>query len=141
MKKNGILNSNISNVLSQLGHTDTIVIADCGLPIPDGVLKIDVSLRPGFPSFSDVFDVVCADMTVEKFYYANEMINENGNLYENINKKLNCNSENVSHDQLKELSKQAKAIIRTGDIEPYSNIILQAGVDFKELYENYCQKH
>lgn len=31
MKKNGILNSHIAKVLADLGHTDTIVIADCGL--------------------------------------------------------------------------------------------------------------
>ena len=37
MYKTGILNSEISKVLSDLGHTDTIIIADCGLPVPDGV--------------------------------------------------------------------------------------------------------
>ncbi len=40
MYKTGILNSEISKVLSDLGHTDTIIIADCGLPIPDGVKKL-----------------------------------------------------------------------------------------------------
>lgn len=39
MKKNGILNSEITKVLADLGHTDTIVIADCGLPIPPSVKK------------------------------------------------------------------------------------------------------
>lgn len=29
MKKYGILNSAISKVLADLGHTDTVVIADC----------------------------------------------------------------------------------------------------------------
>ena len=33
MYKTGILNSDISKVLSDLGHTDQIVIADCGLPV------------------------------------------------------------------------------------------------------------
>lgn len=41
MKKNGILNSDISKVLADLGHTDYIVIGDCGLPIPNQVKKID----------------------------------------------------------------------------------------------------
>ena len=41
MKKHGILNSSISKVLADLGHTDQIIIADCGLPIPDHVKKID----------------------------------------------------------------------------------------------------
>ena len=38
------LNSDISKLLSDLGHTDTIIIADCGLPVPDGVKKIDLAL-------------------------------------------------------------------------------------------------
>ncbi len=46
MKKQGILNSRIAAVLARLGHTDTIVIADCGLPIPDHVERIDLALKP-----------------------------------------------------------------------------------------------
>ena len=34
MKKVGIINQPISSVISGLGHTDTITIADAGLPIP-----------------------------------------------------------------------------------------------------------
>ena len=30
MKQQGILNSDISRVLSYMGHTDTICIGDCG---------------------------------------------------------------------------------------------------------------
>lgn len=47
MKKHGILNSHISKVLSDLGHTDYIVVADAGLPIPEGVTKIDLALKWG----------------------------------------------------------------------------------------------
>ena len=39
MQKIGILNSEIAKVLADMGHTDTIVIGDCGLPVPDGVKK------------------------------------------------------------------------------------------------------
>ncbi|MGW8263419.1 RbsD/FucU domain-containing protein, partial [Bacillus sp. LR--39] len=46
MKKHGILNSHLAKILADLGHTDKIVIADAGLPVPDGVLKIDLSLKP-----------------------------------------------------------------------------------------------
>jgi D-ribose pyranase len=51
MKRYGILNSHISKVLANLGHTDFIVIADAGLPIPDGVKKIDLAVKTGMPSF------------------------------------------------------------------------------------------
>ena len=47
MKKLGHLNRDIARVLATMGHTDSIVIADCGLPIPPGVECIDVSLKLG----------------------------------------------------------------------------------------------
>lgn len=56
MKKHGILNSHLAKILADLGHTDKIVIADAGLPVPDGVLKIDRSFTEagpsGFPRYS-----------------------------------------------------------------------------------------
>lgn len=53
MKRNGILNSDISRVLSYMGHTDRICIGDCGLPVPDETERIDLALRFGQPSFMD----------------------------------------------------------------------------------------
>ena len=47
MKKTGIINSAISKVLSDLGHTDRIVIADAGLPVPAGVPKMDLAVHGG----------------------------------------------------------------------------------------------
>ena len=35
MKKSGILNADISRVLAYMGHTDTIAVGDCGLPVPE----------------------------------------------------------------------------------------------------------
>ena len=51
MKRQGILNSDISRVLSYMGHTDTICIGDCGLPIPDETERIDLAVKFGQPSF------------------------------------------------------------------------------------------
>jgi D-ribose pyranase len=36
----------------------------------------------------------------------------------------------VSHEEFKEMTKKAKAVVRTGEFTPYANIILVAGVDF-----------
>ncbi|MFB4473776.1 D-ribose pyranase, partial [Oceanobacillus caeni] len=82
MKKNGILNSNIAKVLVDLGHTDTIVIGDAGLPVPDGVLKIDLALTPGTPSFQEVVKAVVDDMVIEKVTIAEEMKDTNPNQHE-----------------------------------------------------------
>jgi D-ribose pyranase len=51
MKKTGILNQPISAVMASLGHTDTVVIADAGLPIPNGPKRIDLALAERIPSF------------------------------------------------------------------------------------------
>ena len=54
MKKNGIINADISRVLSYMGHTDTLAVGDCGLPIPDETERIDLALKLGVPSFMEV---------------------------------------------------------------------------------------
>lgn len=131
MKKHGMLNSHISKVLTDLGHTDYIVIADAGLPIPDGVHRIDLSLKIGVPSFQDVVDAVADDMVVEKVIIANEMEAANVKTYEYMKSTFSKHGvEYVSHEKFKQLTTHAKAIIRTGEATPYANCILQAGVIF-----------
>ncbi|WP_105996140.1 D-ribose pyranase [Staphylococcus agnetis] len=129
MYKTGTLNSNISTVLSQLGHTDQILIADCGLPIPDGVKRIDLALTFGQPSFRDVYTEVSKHMAIETAIVAEEMKTHNAVLFDDLNDDIpNLNS--VSHDELKLQSHHVKAIIRTGEATPYANIILQSAVLF-----------
>lgn len=133
MKKNGVLNSEISKVLADLGHTDEVIIADCGLPVPDGVKKIDLALKQGTPLFMDVVEVVLADMKVEQALLAEEIKEQNDPVHQEVLKQLGQEGTGVSylsHEAFKERSKQAKAIIRTGEVTPYANVILQAGVIF-----------
>ena len=66
MKRHGILNSDISRVLSYMGHTDCICIGDCGLPIPDETERIDLAVKFGVPTFMDVLKEVGNDMKIEK---------------------------------------------------------------------------
>jgi D-ribose pyranase len=133
MKKLGIINSDITKVLTDLGHMDQICIADAGLPVPTGTKKIDLALSKGFPSFLDVLRLVLADMWIEKVVLAEEIKVNNPNVLEEI-KKLVPESmiEWCSHTEFKALSKNSKAIIRTGEMTPYANIILQSNVHFTE---------
>lgn len=130
MKKHGILNSHISEVLSRLGHTDTIVIADCGLPIPDETIRIDLSLKRGTPTFLETLQVVLEDMQIEGVTLAHEMKDDNPEIEKEVTNHISAPIEYVSHEELKELTKKAKAVIRTGEATPYANIILHAGVIF-----------
>ncbi|MCY8388646.1 D-ribose pyranase [Bacillus inaquosorum] len=131
MKKHGILNSHLAKLLADLGHTDKIVIADAGLPVPDDVLKIDLSLKPGLPAFQDTTAVLADEMVVEKVIAASEIKasnQENARFLENLFSEQKI--EYLSHEEFKLLTKEAKAIIRTGEFTPYANCILQAGVLF-----------
>ncbi|MCJ8014947.1 D-ribose pyranase [Paenibacillus sp. KQZ6P-2] len=131
MKKQGILNSHISKVLSDLGHTDTIVIADVGLPIPEGVTKIDLALTLGSPSFEETVNAIASDMEIEKIVVAEEMKTNNSEALHYIEDKFEgCDIEACPHEKFKQLTRQAKAVIRTGEAKPYANVILQAGVYF-----------
>ena len=135
MKRTGILNSEISKVLSDMGHTDRICIGDCGLPIPDGPKKIDLALRFGQPAFMEVLSEVVKDMKVEKIIFAEEMKEKNPNqLKEVLAFFLDSEDEPetvfVSHEELKKLSADCRAVIRSGETTPYSNIILQSACLF-----------
>jgi D-ribose pyranase len=131
MKKRGILNKELSTLLASLGHTDTIVIADCGLPIPNESARIDLSLVKGFPPFLSVLDAILEELEVEAFTLAEEIKTENPVMYENIQKRLaSVPMQFVPHEQFKEMTKSAKAVIRTGEATPYANIILHSGVNF-----------
>ncbi|MEN3088564.1 MAG: D-ribose pyranase [Staphylococcus pseudoxylosus] len=129
MYKTGILNSEISKLLSDLGHTDQIIIADCGLPVPQGVKKIDLALEFGKPSFLEVFHLIKNHMVIEQVTIANEMIEQNDALYIQLVSE-NIDISTVSHEQLKADSEQVKAIIRTGEAKPFANAILKSGVLF-----------
>lgn len=132
MNKYGILNSEICKVLADLGHTDTVVIADCGLPIPEGVKKIDLALKIGTPGFIEVVELLTQYMQIEKATIAREIHVRNSVTYESLQKTLgtSISLEELSHEEFKLLTHKARAIIRTGEATPYANVILHAGVIF-----------
>ncbi len=133
MKKKGILNSDISRVLSYMGHTDCIAIGDCGLPIPDEVERIDLALTFGVPTFMETLKVVVDDMKVEKIVLAEEMKEKNPKVLDEVKelfKEQEIEVEFVSHTELKARTRDCKAVVRTGENTPYANIILQSNCIF-----------
>ncbi len=135
MKRNGIINADISRVLSYMGHTDTLAVGDCGLPIPDETERIDLALKLGVPSFMEVLREVVKEMKVEKIVLAEEIREYNPNILEEVLALVNemdteCEISYVSHAKLKEETKTCKAVIRTGETTPYANIILQSACLF-----------
>jgi D-ribose pyranase len=132
MKRLGHLNRDISRVLARMGHTDSIVIADCGLPIPERVECIDVSLGLGDPGFLRVLDTVLADFTVEQAVFAKEALEHNPSVAKRASSLAlaQVQVEFMAHESLKALTHRARAVIRTGEATPYANVILFSAVIF-----------
>ncbi|SKA77762.1 D-ribose pyranase [Caloramator quimbayensis] len=131
MKKIGILNHDISEVIASMGHTDSIAIGDCGLPIPDNTKRIDLALIKNIPTFIDTLKAVLLELKVEEVVLAQETIDVSPKVFEDIKSELkDVKITVISHEELKKELKNCKAVIRTGEQTPYANVILKSGVVF-----------
>ena len=131
MKKNGVLNQEISQLIASMGHMDKLTICDAGLPIPDYIWRIDLAVVPGLPGFEEVVKAVAGDLQVQQIILAEELRNKNQGLTRAI-QDLFKDAEVifVPHEDFKRISTESRAIIRTGECTPYANVILVSGVTF-----------
>ncbi len=138
MKRGALLNPDLSRVVASLGHGDLIVIADAGLPIPSGVERIDLAFTPGKPPLLDVLEAVLAEMEVERATIAAETRTASpADFRQLLEARLLAlpgvrerGLEIVTHEELKRLTRSARAVVRTGEFTPYANVILHSGVVF-----------
>lgn len=131
MKKTGILNPELIQVIASMGHTDRLVIADSGLPVPPGVKRIDLLLMAGVPSFVQTLQAVLGELQVEEAIAAVEMRDRSPEIFLATQRLLGgVVLAMVPHEALKALLPQVRAVVRTGEQTPYANVILQSGVTF-----------
>lgn len=131
MKKTTVINSELSTVIAGMGHMDWLSIGDAGMPVPMGTKKIDLALTKQLPSFIDVLKNILAEMEVQHIYLAEEIVDQNPEQLAAIKAELpNVEITYVPHTQLKKDLSKTHAFVRTGEMTPYSNIILESGVTF-----------
>jgi D-ribose pyranase len=139
MKKTTLLHAAISNVIAQLGHGNTLCIGDAGLPIPAHVERVDLAVSPGVPSLLGVFAAVTSEMFVERVVIAKQLKDQQPQFMEQVLaaiRSLEVSQNNtitidfIDHIDLKQLTTDCKASVRTGECTPFANIILYAGVTF-----------
>lgn len=126
MRKSGILNAQLAGLLARLGHTDTVVVADCGLPVPAEVPVVDLALVFGIPRFDDVFTALLAELEVESVTVADQAPQM---VHDLIPEGVEMIAE-IDHEDLKEMVAGAAFVVRTGETTPYANAILHCGVPF-----------
>lgn len=131
MRRISTLNPQLSRVISETGHVDTLVVTDAGLPLPQGVERVDLAFRPGQPAFLDVLDTVLESLSVERAIAAQEVVEASPEMWQAMRSRLaerKVTIELVPHVEFKELTKTARACVRSGEFTSYANIILVAGV-------------
>ncbi len=131
MKKQGILNRDISDLVASMGHTDTLVIADAGLPIPECTRRIDLALSTGMPPFLKTLQVILEELEVQEAIIAKEMQTQSPEMHHAVVKALGGTPlSEVPHETFKAQTAHAKGVVRTGEFTPYANVILVSGVKF-----------
>ena len=131
MKKFGTLNQPLSEVIAGLGHLDSLVVADAGLPIPQETQRIDLALIQGIPGFLETVRVILEEIKVERAIVAEEMLTVSAPVFEQLQSLLSgVPIETIPHDEFKQLTRSAQAVVRTGEFTPYANVILVSGVSF-----------
>ncbi|MEV7975038.1 D-ribose pyranase [Streptomyces sp. NPDC086519] len=129
MKRAGILNRHLAGALAELGHGHGVLVCDAGMPIPKGPRVVDLAFRAGVPSFAEVLEGLLAELVVEGATAASEVRGANpaaARLLDGHFPDLAL----VPHETLKDLSAQARLVVRTGEARPYANVLLRCGVFF-----------
>lgn len=133
MKRTTCINSEISRVIARMGHFDTLTVGDAGLPVPDGVTRIDLAVKLGLPQFIDVLETILTELKIQKATIAAEMAQSNPELLTYMEERIAREGARlvmVPHEELKRMSKESRAVVRTGECRAYANVILESGVVF-----------
>lgn len=131
MKKQGLLNHRVAEVVAMMGHGDHLAIGDAGLPIPDSTERIDVAIACGVPGMLDVARTIAGELVVEEVILAQELTELNRQMAVDILALFpNARLRTVTHEVFKALLPRSRAVVRTGECTPYANIILVSGVAF-----------
>lgn len=136
MKRNGILNAELSGALATLGHTDLILVVDAGFPIPRDAHRIDLAIAENLPDLRTVLGLIADEIVVEGVVRADDVVTNNPRLDEWLKARFDdAEFTTRSHaDMLGELARQAKVVVRTGAFEPWGNIGLFCGVDVPKWF-------
>ncbi|PJG59235.1 D-ribose pyranase [Aeromonas cavernicola] len=139
MKRGVLLNAPLSALVAHMGHTDEITVCDAGLPIAAGPERIDLALMAGTPSLATVLTALLTDLVVEKVIMASEIKQISPAAHQALVDQLEAHAatqgkpitiEYCLHETFKTRTRQSKAVVRSGEVIPYANLILCAGVAF-----------
>ncbi len=126
MKRRGIINAPLSGHLARLGHTDLVVVADAGLPVPLDVPLVDLAVVLGLPRFAEVLEAVLDEIVVEHAWVSEGADGTPAGGW--VDERLAAPAERLEHEELKSMVRRASLVVRTGEATAYANVVLRCGV-------------
>jgi len=115
-------------MVASLGHTDFLVLADKGYPLPRHLPRINLGLTDDIPTILQVLAVLEQEMKIDRIIVTQEMAEVSPErLQELTNRYQALRIERISHLEFKELTQEAQGAVKTADTCPYANLIVVSG--------------
>jgi D-ribose pyranase len=131
MKTSGVIHPGLLDLIATAGHGDLIVLADAGLRIPSGTLRIDLGLTCGVPTMAQVLGALKQDLVIEAAIVAAEFPEWSPDTHADVLALLDVPPTAMPHAELMaEMAEKAYAYVKTGDCAAYSSVVLQCGVSY-----------
>jgi len=123
----------LARIIASIGHSDRLVISDCGLPIPRNAEVVDLALSEDISRFLYELRVILEEFHTEEAIIAKEILEMNTSVYDQMVSLLpKIKLIKIALDDLKKVLNELNNItfVRNGEATPYANIILISGVTF-----------
>ncbi|MCI8591461.1 MAG: D-ribose pyranase [Lachnospiraceae bacterium] len=141
MKKHGIYNKALMTAIADMGHEEYIIVGDAGVPIADPAKRIDLAVAKDLPTIAQVLDLIMDEFIFEDVIVAQEQKDYNPQHYKAVEDMVHARYETMEvktmahYDLFAEYLPKAKYIVRTGDLMPWGNVVLKAGIDAKVWFQ------
>jgi D-ribose pyranase len=121
-----LLNPQIAALIRQVNHTQMLLVADRGFPIPPLPVVVDISLTTDIPTIPQVLAAILPDLPADRIIVAQEQqLLSPARWQEHQDNPLPV--ETLPHLEFKHLARFAAGCIRTGDSVPYANVLVVGG--------------
>jgi D-ribose pyranase len=128
MLKTGILNPQINSLLGRTRHTNTLVIADRAFPFWPTIETVDISLVDDMPTVLQVLAAIRPNFQIGQAWMPREFLKFNDRQVRDafVEALRGIKLHHEPHGEFKRRVPRAIGLIRTGDILPYANLILES---------------
>jgi D-ribose pyranase len=121
-----LLNPELAALIRRVNHTQMLLIADRGFPVPQLAHGIDLSLTADIPTIPQVMAAIAPDLPMDRIIVAHEQQTASPARWAE-HEAGPVRVEAVPHLELKRLASYAVGYIRTGDSAPYGNLLVVGG--------------